>query len=133
MSTRNFFRYWLPLIAYCALIFILSSQPLPEKVPVFFGVDKVMHAAAWTVLGILCFRAFQSRWSQAKPSAIVALSVVASVLFGISDEFHQSFVPSRTADIRDLVFDFLGSIVGSGICRLFYAKSAKIHPRVTLR
>ncbi|MDY0378561.1 MAG: VanZ family protein, partial [Desulfobacterales bacterium] len=66
-------------------------------------------------------------------SAIVALSVAASVLFGISDEFHQSFVPSRTADIRDLVFDFLGSVVGSGICWLFYAKSAKIHPRVTLR
>ena len=133
MSRRDFFRYWLPLIAYCALIFILSSRPLPKEVPVFFGVDKVMHAAAWTVLGILCFRAFQSRWSQAKPSAIVALSVAVSVLFGISDEFHQSFVPSRTADIRDLVFDFLGSIIGSGICQLFYAKSAKIHPRVTLR
>ncbi len=93
---RSFFRYWLPLISYCALIFMLSSQPVPEKVSAFFGMDKLMHAAAWMVLGILCFRGFQSRWCQAKPPAIIALSVAASVLFGISDEFHQSFVPSRT-------------------------------------
>ena len=133
MSTRNCFRYWLPLISYCALIFILSSQPVPKKVPAFFGADKLMHAAAWMVLGILCFRAFQSRWCQTKPSVIIALSVAASVLFGISDEFHQSFVPSRTPEISDLFFDFLGSLVGAGICRLFYVKSAQIRPQITLR
>ena len=112
---------------------MLSSQPVPEKVSAFFGMEKLMHAAAWMVLGILCFRGFQSRWCQAKPPAIIALSVAASVLFGISDEFHQSFVPSRTPDISDLFFDFLGSLVGAGICRLFYVKTAQIRPRTTLR
>ena len=133
MSTRSFFRYWLPLILYCALIFILSAQPVPKKVPVFIGADKMMHAAAWMVLGVLCFRAFQNHWPQAKPSAIIVLSVAASVLFGISDEFHQSFVPSRTADIMDVFFDFLGSILGAGICPQFYAKYPKIRPRLTSR
>ena len=43
----------------------------------------------------------------------VAWSVTFVVLYAVSDEFHQAFVPSRTAHINDLLIDVLGGICGT--------------------
>ena len=48
-------------------------------------------------------------------------AIVASTLYGLSDELHQSFVPNRTSDIADLMADGIGACVGcalGGILRI---------------
>jgi VanZ family protein len=43
----------------------------------------------------------------------VVLSVLASSIYGISDEIHQYFVPSRMADIADVAANTVGSFMGA--------------------
>jgi VanZ family protein len=46
---------------------------------------------------------------------LLLTGIVLATLYGFSDEWHQSFVPARTADAADLLADFCGSVVGSWI------------------
>ena len=55
--TRIFFFYWLPVIFYCLLIFVQSSYPVTESLPLFPHADKLAHAGAYALLGFLFYRA----------------------------------------------------------------------------
>jgi VanZ family protein len=43
----------------------------------------------------------------------VVAAVVISTLYGVSDEYHQLFVPGRSFDVFDMLADFIGSVVGA--------------------
>ena len=43
-------------------------------------------------------------------------SMIIVVLYGVSDEVHQMFVPGRTAALDDVVADTIGAVVGTGAC-----------------
>jgi len=82
-------------------------------------MDKVLHFAAFALLGALFLRAFYTTRIRHHLTLMVALSVLFSTLFGISDEIHQSFVPYRTADAMDVLADILGSAFGTGVYSLW--------------
>lgn len=103
---------WLPLVVYCLAIFIQSSLPAPELYLEFRFSDKFAHFFAYAVLGILFFRALHPTGRKAHPLRLMILSVLLSTLYGISDEVHQHFVPSRCADAADALADMFGSIAG---------------------
>ena len=111
--TKIFVFYWLPVILYCLLIFIQSSYPATHSLPSSPHMDKLVHAGAYAVLGFLFFRLFQSTSIWKSAVWLVIFSALASSLFGISDEIHQHFVPSRTADIMDVMADIAGSFLGA--------------------
>jgi VanZ family protein len=103
---------WGPVVAYMALIFYASSQP---SVPPIVGVlgDKVVHAAAYAVLAGLAVRALTGRFRLPVTARVAMLAVTIAVLYGASDEFHQSFVPSREMDARDLMADGVGAALAA--------------------
>jgi VanZ family protein len=108
---RKFLIYWLPVVFYCTAIFVQSSYPSVAQLhDVPFG-DKYLHIAGYALLGILFFRAFRSLHVGSR-LFVVSLSILASTAYGISDEFHQSFVPCRTADVMDALADMVGSCIG---------------------
>jgi len=124
---HKFFIYWFPILVYCLLIFIQSSRPSPDITPDWPYVDKVLHFTAYALLGALFLRAFKTTRIRHHLKLIFALSVLFSALYGISDEIHQSFVPYRTADYRDVLADILGSILGVYIFyKIKIGKNAKI-------
>ncbi len=99
---------WTPVLLYCGIIVYLSSLSYPSKhLPsFFFGLsDKLVHGVEYGILGILLYRAFHQ--TNRKIESII-LSILCVVVFGISDEIHQSFVPHRQADLWDLLADTLG-------------------------
>jgi VanZ family protein len=108
-----FIRYWLPVIGYCALIFVQSSFPSYEHLPSFKSSDKLLHVAAYALLAALFCRAFSSsdRWHRRR-GALFILSVAATTAYGLSDEWHQSFVAGRSAEVADAAADFAGSLIG---------------------
>jgi VanZ family protein len=112
MAMINFLRYWLPLIAYCLCIIIQSHFPTPEAVPRLPFIDKLLHTGGYALLGVLFCRAYHFRWPQASQGLIGRASVLSAVLFGLSDEIHQYFVPLRSAEALDVLADAVGGFLG---------------------
>ena len=111
-GSKKFIYYWLPVVLYCLLIFIQSSCPSPESIPVLPHLDKLLHFIAYAILGILFFRAFRTQRFKENINMVIMLSILSSSLYGMSDEVHQYFVPYRDADIMDFFADVAGSICG---------------------
>ena len=114
MSTipKHLFARWLPLIAYCLIIFIQSSLAAYERLPDFRFSDKFLHFGAYALLGILFFRAFQTLRINTNVRLLILFSITAATLYGISDEIHQYFVPFRDADFLDVAANTLGAACG---------------------
>ena len=103
---------WIPVVAYAALIFYLSSLASLPGPDILFA-DKVEHAIEYGILGFLLMRAiFRAGFCLDRRSAF-ALVVIISFLYGVGDEIHQIFVPGRTASFFDALFDLIGASLGS--------------------
>ena len=97
------------LLFYCLFIYWLSDQSsLPA--PLWFDYqDKLYHAGAYFIMGLLAWRSFKHLVSP--PIILALLSIAFCSLYGLSDEWHQSFVVGRESDSADWVADTSGSIL----------------------
>ena len=111
-------RYWIPVVAYAGWIFYLSSQSRPSPMALWmltYVGDKGLHSIEYGILGILCYRAFRhAACAQAAQSALM-LAVVASTVYGVTDEIHQAFVPPRVPDGWDVLADSIGATVTASV------------------
>lgn len=93
-------------------IFFLSHQPgaeLPQaNLP---GLDKAAHLAVYALLAATVIRAQPSHWQRFHPGRAVTLAIGVSLLYGCSDEWHQRFVPGRSAEWADLAADTGGAVL----------------------
>jgi len=106
------YLYRLPVIGLCLFIFWQSSYPTIISAPLFPFDDKVLHFGAYALLAFLTARdlfAEKPFWSLTK---IKIIAIAFACLFGLSDEIHQAFIPSRDASIGDFLADCAGSILG---------------------
>ncbi len=119
-------KYWIPPLLYMALIFAVSSMkqpPLPMPKFEWLTIDKLYHFIEYAILGILLTRAFVKAKPSVVPSKLIWLIAAAlSILYGASDEWHQTFVPGRCATLADWIADVLGSIAGVLAVYLYYKK-----------
>lgn len=105
---------WGPAVAVMLVIFLLSATPSNE-LPNFGGVDTLIkkgaHMLGYALL-MLCFlRALSRTTGSGKlPVGIMALSVALVVVYAMSDEFHQSFVPGRNSRWTDVGIDTIGGM-----------------------
>jgi VanZ family protein len=115
-------RLWGPVALYAAVIFYTSSQSdiaLPEAIG-----DQAIHPVEYTVLGILIVRALAGGLPARITLSTALLGVALTFAYGLTDEFHQMFVPGRFADWRDLVADAIGGAIAAVICWLWGIISA---------
>jgi VanZ family protein len=100
---------WLPVIAVCALIFTLSSfSQLPS--PPSGVTDKHEHFTIYFILGLTLVRALSGGRLTGVTLRTVLIAALLASLYGVSDEFHQSFVPGRDSSALDWVADTTGGI-----------------------
>ena len=120
-------KYWVPPLLYMALIFVVSSleqPPLPMPEFEWLTIDKLYHFIEYAILGGLLAIAFVKAKPAVMPSKLIWLvAAVLSILYGASDEWHQSFVPGRFATLADWVADVLGSIAGVLVVYLYYRRN----------
>lgn len=112
---NNFFKYWAPLYIYAGIIFYISgiSKPLPEvSIPLF---DKGLHVCEYAFFGLLAARAFKNSSRKILFENFRIMAVLTALLYGVSDEFHQSFVAEREFSIFDMLADAAGGTVGTVI------------------
>jgi VanZ family protein len=105
--------YWLPVLGLMALIFVLSSQS-GLRVSADAAVDKPFritgHLLAFASLAGLLLVAL-SRGRRPRLRDIVAAFGI-TMLYALSDEWHQSFVPDRAGRLDDVVTDAIGATIG---------------------
>ncbi|GAP62282.1 hypothetical protein ARMA_0705 [Ardenticatena maritima] len=105
----NRVRTWGPVLAWMGVIFYLSSQSsVPVHAPGWLDAvdDYVAHVLVYAVLGWLTFRAWRAEGLTFQQAAWATFLLC--VAYGVSDEWHQSFVPNRTPSVLDLLADALG-------------------------
>ena len=94
-------------------------------------VRKCGHLTEYAILVTLLWRVLRHHWQRVRTDfwrpATVAL--VMAVIFAMTDEFHQSFFPSRTATVHDVLIDTMGAIAGLLICWMFVRNRAATNAR----
>jgi VanZ family protein len=136
MKGGNFVRRWVPAIIWMLVIFTASTDlgsvehtsrfliPFLQWInphisgaaimAAQFLIRKVAHLTEYAVLAILLLRALRSGTRDAFARQAILVLVIAT-LYAATDEFHQTFTPSRTASAHDVMIDCLGATVGLAI------------------
>ncbi len=120
---------WGPVALYASVIFYLSSLPSLKPLPIFellWELDPekfVFHLFEYSILGYLLLRAVVNSNNTAFAEKALLTATLLGFAYGISDEFHQYFVPFRTASFTDALADGMGCFMGA------YSRS-DIWPRV---
>ncbi len=131
MQRHRLARYG-PLILWAAFIFIGSTDLLSaantggvlvrpvlwlfphaseRTVAIYqFATRKAGHLAEYFIFGLLCARAFRTSSRELLRQRWFWTSFLLVVAYSLSDEFHQSFYPSRTASIYDCMIDSIGGL-----------------------
>lgn len=111
--------YGAPLLVYCLLIFWLSAQSDPGRLSPFAVPDKIAHLLEYTGFGLLLMRmlVYLNPERDVVQHLIWVLSF--TLLYGLSDELHQYFVPGREFSWMDLLADGAGGYLGARLWMVF--------------
>jgi VanZ family protein len=107
---------WGPVILYMGIIFYLSSQS-DVSIPSALS-DKSWHSIGYTGFAMLIVRALAGGFPRRISTITAFLAIALATAYGVTDEFHQSFVPGRTSDVHDLFADATGAAIGAFVCWL---------------
>jgi VanZ family protein len=113
-------RRWGPVVAWAALIFVLSSIPgLGTGLGVWdLVLRKIAHATEFAILAALIVRA----------SGRTGLAVLGGITYAISDELHQAFVPGRQGAPLDVAIDAVGVVIGAFLARIIRTRDEPSDP-----
>ncbi len=104
-------KLWAPVAVWMSVLFYLSSLSEPAPGDLFLIPDWISHPVVYAILAFLLCRALAAGRPLVLGHALVA--VVLATAYGITDEWHQSFVARRDASVLDVMKDLAGAIVGS--------------------
>jgi VanZ family protein len=135
----RFISRYVPLIIWLAFISFASSGSFsagntsriigpfilwlfPNTTPetllmVHFITRKLAHFTEYAILGVLAARAFRTSPRPAISGRWFLISLTLIVAFALMDEFHQSFVPTRTGSIYDSLIDIAGGLTALLVIR----------------
>ena len=103
---------WLPVAVYMTAIYYGALQPQVPSVIAERFTDTMLHAGGYAGLALVTVRATAGgRWPGLTAGAILAAFAIA-VVHGVSVEIAQTFVPSRSAELRDVWNDGAGAAAG---------------------
>jgi VanZ family protein len=141
MQARRLVSKWMPAIIWMLLIFAGSSDALSAEhtsrflipflrwldptisiqalVAIHFTLRKVGHFIEYAILTALLWRALRGTFTAINKATLAMGVFLVVAAFAASDEFHQSFVPTRTASAHDVMIDCFGALVAVLLCAIF--------------
>jgi len=130
---RIFLRYWLPVLAWAALIALLSTGQFDggftlrvlRRLATFFALEvsnatlnlinavlrKLAHVTEYLILGLLLWRALRGGAAEAWRRRWALGTLGLGVLWAASDETHQLFSRGRVGSVADVGYDTLGVLL----------------------
>ncbi|TAK95518.1 hypothetical protein EPO05_03975 [Patescibacteria group bacterium] len=102
---------WAGIVVWLAVIFYFSSLKgggVANYSVLYFLERKSLHVIEYFILTSLLYRALIQNFSQAK---VFILAGALSLLYAMTDEWHQTFVPGREGLVRDVLIDLMGIVL----------------------
>jgi VanZ family protein len=122
--SSGLYLYRVLTVGWMMLIFFLSSRSSLPALSLFSGMDLLAHAMFYGVLCVLLARSLVPQrvttWKR------VMLLTFLVIVYGITDEYHQSFVPGRDADGWDILADGLGGFLAASMFFWWDRRTMKI-------
>jgi VanZ family protein len=112
--------YLTAIFAYCAFLYYLSSISSFPIEPPFEYFDKLVHFCLYSGLSAVVAVGLQQARHRYSAKMLMMIPVAFSALYGITDEVHQLFVPSRTFSIGDMLFDAFGALAAAAFLLVVY-------------
>ena len=117
------FSKWLPALLMMFAIFLLSAQP-SNQLPNFDWADRIVkkgsHMMGYAILALSYWRAFDLKNNKR------GLAWLLAVVYAVTDEWHQAFVPGRQPSIVDvLIYDQLGALIALALVSLWKTKTTR--------
>jgi len=144
MGAGRLVSKWMPVIVWMVLIFAGSTDALSAEhtsrflvpflhwlyptisfqmiVAIHFTLRKIGHFTEYAILATLLWRAWRGSFTAMTKWTLAFGVFFVTATFAASDEFHQSFVPTRTASAHDVMIDCIGAFVAVAICLIFADK-----------
>jgi VanZ family protein len=107
---KQLLRGWLPPLMWMGLIFLLSAQPHPFEIEeqwLDLLLKKIGHTLEYGILAWLYLRGLRGRFHHT--TRLRAASAGLAVIYALSDEYHQTFVPGRYGTLWDVAIDGIGA------------------------
>ncbi len=106
-------KLWLPVIVWAGVIFGFSSLSINKEASfswLDFIVKKTAHVVEYFILYWLLVRAWSEKMTKVNKK-VFGFSLLVALLYALSDEWHQTFVPGREGTLRDVGFDTIGILL----------------------
>ena len=154
MTRGDFVRRWLPVLIWMLVIFAASTDLMsaaqtsrfigpflrwlvPDILPATIAavqivVRKAAHVTEYAILAGLLWRAMRPVTREVTLGPAIWAFVVAAV-YAALDEFHQSFVASRSASPIDVLFDACGAVIGLIIYSVIAKRTVLVHAARSVR
>jgi len=113
MPLNRKFKLWLPVLVWAGIIFTFSSLSINQPAPfnwLDFIVKKTAHVTEYAIFYFLVWRG----WSNAgrfTDKSILWKSLLVTLIYALSDEWHQTIIPGREGTLRDIGFDTIGMLL----------------------
>lgn len=112
MVVKTILKLWGPPVIWAVVIFLLSARPVIPASQIFwkdFLLKKSAHVIEYAIFASLTYRALKETGVKKYNAGLLA--ILLAVIYGATDEFHQSFTPGREPRVRDVFFDTIGAIL----------------------
>jgi VanZ family protein len=142
-------KNWIPVVFWVAVMFVGSTDLLSADhtsrflIPFLRWLDptisfrtiqtihsalrRIAHLAEYAILATLLWRALRGTFSRMSRFAVSSITFLVAASFAASDEYHQSFMPSRTGSVHDVAIDCLGALAAVLVCVMISrARGAKV-------
>lgn len=110
-----------------------SKLSAPEQAEIIaslqFIVRKVAHFSLYAALGVFAFCSVISYRTLRFPTRVLSGALIC-LLYAVSDEIHQRFVPGRSCELRDVCIDFCGSLLAIVLCALLARFCRRIYRHI---
>lgn len=101
-----------PMVLTMGAIFFLSHQP-GDNLSLYPlpGIDKLAHITVYSILAATVLFGLSEDLKRNDARKVILITVACCVVYGLSDEFHQYFIPGRSVSLFDLFADCGGAVM----------------------
>ncbi|MES9880606.1 MAG: VanZ family protein [Sedimenticola sp.] len=123
-------HYILLLLCWAAAIFYLSHQPGsgPDEITPWLPgeIKNLLHIPIFGLFALLLWYGIKDHFQRLGWAFISVIGL--TLIFGILDEWHQSFIPDRTVSLEDVISDLLGGLIAVSAALYWHKRKNRKEP-----